>query len=117
MPVSVSVSVWQRVSARQIPLEPHTLVSELAKCRASNYSRQMPNLNLMPDPIILGEGGLEFVNIIWNASHTVHQLGSAQPALIRHCNYLEYVLILPQSETQYLVVSFPTYAELFRELE
>ena len=64
-----------------------------------------------------GWGGLEFVNIIWNALHTVHQLGSAQPALIRHCNYLEYVLILPQSETQYLVVSFPTYAELFRELE
>ena len=62
-------------------------------------------------------GGLEFVNIIWNASHTVHQLGSPQPALIRHCNYLEYVLILPQPETQYLVVSFPTYAELFRELE
>ena len=60
---------------------------------------------------------VEFVNIIWNALHTVHQLGSAQPALIRHCNYLEYVLILPQSETQYLVVSFPTYAELFRELE
>ena len=28
--------------------------SELAKCRASDYSRQMPNLNLMPDPIILG---------------------------------------------------------------
>ena len=40
MPVSVSVSVWQRVSARQIPLEPHALVSSpnagpqitLAKC-------------------------------------------------------------------------------------
>ena len=53
MPVSVSVSVWMRVSARQIPLDPPPLVSSpnadppiiLAKC--STYT-------LMPGPIVLG---------------------------------------------------------------
>ena len=44
MPVSVSVSVWMRVSARQIPLDPPPLPSELAKRRSSDYSRQMPNI-------------------------------------------------------------------------
>ena len=52
MPVSVSVSVWMRVSARQIPLDPPPLVSSpnadppiiLAKC--STYI-------LMPGPIVL----------------------------------------------------------------
>ena len=52
MPVSVSVSVWMRVSARQIPLDPPPLVSSpnadppiiLAKC---------PTYILMPGPIVL----------------------------------------------------------------
>ena len=52
MPMSVSVSVWMRVSARQIPLDPPPLVSSpnadppiiLAKC---------PTYILMPGPIVL----------------------------------------------------------------
>ena len=50
--VSVCVSVAESCNSPNSLGASHT--RELAKCRASDYSRQMPNLNLMPDPIILG---------------------------------------------------------------
>ena len=49
--VCVGVSVAESVSSPNSSGASHT--SQLAKRRASDYSRQIPNLNLMPDPIIL----------------------------------------------------------------
>ena len=71
--VCVSVSVAESVSSPNSPGASHTC--ELAKCRASDYSRQMPNLNLMSDPIILDAMSFVakfrrdlsiYLSILWN---------------------------------------------------
>ena len=54
--VCVCVSVAESVSSPNSPGSPTT--SELAKCQSPKLSRQMPNLILMPDPIILGKNPL-----------------------------------------------------------
>ena len=50
--ISTQTRQMQSGSSPNSPGASHT--SELTKCQASDKSRQMPNLNLMPDPIILG---------------------------------------------------------------
>ena len=55
----VCVCVAESVSSPNSPGSSAT--SELAKCRSSRLSRQMPNLILMPDPIILGHNASRHV--------------------------------------------------------